>query len=98
MPDEKDGRVNVVGDAALNPLAGGSGMLRAIVEGTSDAVFAKDLEGRYVFVNTACASFLGKRVEEILGRRDEDLYPPETAARFTDDDAEVLRQGRTLVF
>jgi PAS domain S-box-containing protein len=97
-PDEKDGREPGGEDAAQNPLTGGFGVLRAIVEGTSDAVFAKDLEGRYVFVNTACASFLGKRAEEILGRRDEDLYTPETAARFTEEDAEVLRQGRTLVF
>src|ERR1051326_3904161 len=97
-PDEKDGREPGGEDAAQNPLTGGFGVLRAIVEGTSDAVFAKDLEGRYVFVNTACASFLGKRAEEIVGLRDHDLYPTETAARFTEDDAEVLRQGRTLVF
>jgi PAS domain S-box-containing protein len=76
----------------------GSGVLRAIVEGTSDAVFAKDLEGRYVLVNSAFADFIGKRVEEILGRRDEDLYQPETAARFRREDAEVLRAGGTLVF
>lgn len=75
-----------------------SGVLWAIIEGTSDAVFAKDLAGRYVLVNSTCAGFIGKSREEILGKRDEDLYEPETARRFVADDEEVLRTGRTLVF
>ncbi|HST53840.1 MAG TPA: PAS domain S-box protein [Pyrinomonadaceae bacterium] len=98
MPDEKDVHEPGGEDAAPNQQPDGSGVLRAIVEGTSDAVFAKDADGRYVFVNSACASFLGKCVGEILGRRDQDIYPPEIAARFTEDDAEVLRAGSTLVF
>src|ERR1700759_843413 len=98
MPDEKDVHEPGGEDAAPNQQPDDSGVLRAIVEGTSDAVFAKDADGRYVFVNSACASFLGKGVAEILGRRDQDIYPPEIAARFTQDDAEVLRAGSTLVF
>ena len=34
-------------------------LLRAVVEGTSDAVFVKDLEGRYLMINTAGARLLG---------------------------------------
>ena len=47
-----------------------SGLLSAIVEGTPDAVFVKDLDGRYLMVNSACARILGRPKEEIVGRDD----------------------------
>ena len=34
-------------------------LLQGITEGTTDAVFVKDLEGRYLMVNPAGAGFLG---------------------------------------
>jgi PAS domain S-box-containing protein len=98
MPNGRDEHEPSAATPETDSQPGEYGVLRAIVEGTSDAVFAKDLDGRYVMVNSACANFIGKSKEEILGRRDADLYPPDTAARFTADDAEVLRTGKTLAF
>ncbi len=48
--------------------------LRAVVEGTSDAVFVKDRDGKYLLVNTAGAQFIGKQVSEVLGRVDRELF------------------------
>ncbi|HYG81670.1 MAG TPA: PAS domain-containing protein, partial [Pyrinomonadaceae bacterium] len=73
-------------------------VLQAIAENTSDSIFAKDLEGRYILVNTACANFLGKSKEEILGCRDADLYSEESARQFVADDREVLRAQTTMTF
>ncbi|HJU53655.1 MAG TPA: PAS domain S-box protein, partial [Pyrinomonadaceae bacterium] len=73
-------------------------VLQAIAENTSDSIFAKDLEGRYILVNTACANFLGKSKDEILGCRDADLYPAEEARQFVADDREVLRSQTTMTF
>ena len=36
-----------------------SDILHAIIEATPDAIFAKDLDGRYVLVNRAAARFIG---------------------------------------
>ena len=74
------------------------GVMRAIIEGTPDAVFVKDLEGRYLLVNTSCARFIGRPAEEIIGRVDTDLYPPDTARQFMEADREVLASGQTRVF
>ena len=71
--------------------AGDDSLLQAIVENTSDDIFAKDLDGRYILVNAALAEFLGKSKKEILGLRDEDLYPAEIARQFVSDDQEVLK-------
>jgi PAS domain S-box-containing protein len=73
-------------------------VLRAVIEGTPDAIFVKDLEGRYILVNSAFACFLGKSAEEIIGRSDTELYLPETARQFIEDDRKVLESGETRTF
>lgn len=50
----------------------------------------KDVEGRYMFVNDAAARAFRRPREEICGRRDEDLFPPETAVLFRDNDARAV--------
>ncbi|HWT00771.1 MAG TPA: PAS domain S-box protein [Pyrinomonadaceae bacterium] len=83
---------------AKGPRDGDYSVLRAIAENTSDAIFAKDLDGRYILVNTACANFLGKSKDEILGCRDADLYSEESARQFVADDREVLKAQTTMTF
>lgn len=49
-------------------------LLRAVVDGTTDPIFARDLQGRFVLVNRAGAGVLGiGRVEALIGRRIDDL-------------------------
>jgi PAS domain S-box-containing protein len=73
-------------------------ILRAVIEATPDAIFVKDLDGRYLVVNAAAARFLGRAPEEIIGKHDLELYPEETARRFIADDQQVLAAGTALSF
>jgi len=73
-------------------------ILQAVIEATPDAIFVKDLEGRYVLVNEAAARFLGKSPSEIVGKHDLELYPEETARRFIEDDRYVLSTGKPHAF
>jgi PAS domain S-box-containing protein len=73
-------------------------LLRSVIEGTPDSIFVKDLEGRYLLVNSAMARFVGKPVEKILGRNDTELYPPEVARQFIEDDRQVAASGETQTF
>ena len=61
-------------------------LLEAIARSASDAIYAKDLEGRYVFCNRAAADVIGRPAEDVLGRTNEDLFDPETAAELTQAD------------
>jgi two-component system sensor histidine kinase/response regulator len=61
-------------------------LLEAIARSASDAIYAKDLEGRYVFCNRATADIIGRPAEDVLGRTNEDLFDPETAAELTQAD------------
>ena len=73
-------------------------ILQAVIDATPDAIFVKDLNGRYVVVNAAMAQFLGKSPDEIIGKHDLELYPEETAQRFIADDREVLSSGEPCTF
>jgi PAS domain S-box-containing protein len=73
-------------------------ILQAVIEATPDAIFVKDLDGRYVVVNEAFARFLGHSPAAIVGKNDLELYPEETARRFMADDKKVLDSGRAQSF
>jgi len=72
--------------------------LRAIVEGAGDAIFIRDHEGRYLLVNPAAAEHLGLSVSRMLGRRPQELVPPEDAARMEETDQEVLSSGEAVEY
>ena len=71
------------------------GLLGAITEGINDAVYVKDLHGKYVTINGAGASLFGMSVDRIIGRDDAELYEPETARRVMEADREVVDTGMT---
>jgi PAS domain S-box-containing protein len=72
--------------------------LRAVVEGTSDAVFVKDAAGRYVLFNEAAGHFVGKRPSEVLGRDDTLLLPPDEARHAMEHERAIRVDGRTITY
>jgi len=58
----------------LNDLQRSNDLLHSIVEGTSEAVFLKDVSGRYLLINSAGARSIGRTVDEILGKTDQELF------------------------
>ena len=73
-------------------------ILQAVIDATPDAIFVKDLEGRYVLVNAAFIRFIGKSHEDIVGRNDFELYPEADARAFVAADRTVRATGRPQVF
>lgn len=57
----------------------GSALLKSIVEGTTDVVYAKDPAGRYILFNTAAGRAVGKDTDDVLGRTDYTIFPPAEA-------------------
>lgn len=56
----------------------------------------KNAAGERVFANSAYLDWRGATAQEVLGKRDEDLFPPDIAAAFTRDDERVLKTGESL--
>lgn len=55
----------------------------------------KDLEGRYLFVNTLTRT-LPAYSGVYQGKTDEDIWPPEVARSFRENDLEVINNGRAI--
>jgi two-component system sensor histidine kinase/response regulator len=70
-------------------------VLSALSESATDAIFAKDLQGRYIFFNEAACRFTGKRREEVIGHDDTVLFLPEEARAMMAMDRLVMTEGRT---
>lgn len=71
-------------------------LLRAVAEGTSDAVFVKDIRGRYMLFNPAAARFVGRTIEEVLGQDDTAVFGAEDARFIMEGDRRVMESGETV--
>jgi PAS domain S-box len=70
-------------------------LLEAIAENSSDAISAKDTEGRYLFCNPAALRWLGKDAGEVLGHDDHALLPAAQAKTLAALDHGILADGQT---
>jgi PAS domain S-box-containing protein len=71
--------------------------LRQILDNsTTVRVFAKDLDGRYLFVNRAFEQHVGLPQREIVGRTTADIAPAEIAAGLRANDRRVIETGRPI--
>ena len=68
-------------------------LLDAVISGTSDAVFVKDVNGRYLLVNAAAASFSGKDPAAIIGQDDTFLFPEGSALELMALDKKIMAGG-----
>jgi PAS domain S-box-containing protein len=73
-------------------------MMRSVIEGTTDLVFVKDLEGRYLMVNSADAALIGRPADEIIGHTDQDLFPGKAAEAIRRAELEVIAEEKTRTY
>ena len=71
---------------------------QAWLNSTTELVYFKDLEGRYTAVSRATLELAGlDRYEEMVGKYDFELYPPESAMSFIAQDKIVMTTGKTVI-
>lgn len=70
--------------------------LQAIFDTAKDSIFIKDVRGRYVKVNKACAEFFGANPELMIGKTDAGIFPESAARDALKQDRLVLKKGETL--
>ncbi|WP_163990425.1 PAS domain-containing sensor histidine kinase [Pyxidicoccus caerfyrddinensis] len=73
-------------------------LLHAVIESATDAVYVKDLDGRYVLLNPATASAFNREPHEILGRSDAELLGPDAAVATLAHDRAVAESGQTATY
>jgi len=70
-------------------------IMQAVFEGTSDAIFVKDLQGRYMMINSAGARVFGKSPEDVIGKDDTELISAASSDHILEHDRQVLASGAT---
>jgi PAS domain S-box-containing protein len=70
--------------------------LRDILHAIPDMVWLKDQDGVYRSCNAAFARMAGLPVEQIVGRRDDDITTADRAELFRQQDRQVLGSGQPL--
>ena len=78
---------------AARALEESNALLNSVFEGTGDALYVKDLEGRYVIVNKTYADFVHLPVRDVIGKTTPQLIDSETAKRIAAQDREVIEAG-----
>ena len=72
--------------------------LQAFFENSPNLVFIKDREGRYLYVNRGFKRVLRVADEQVIGKRDDELFSAEQAAAFQANDRQVLQTGVPMEF
>jgi two-component system, sensor histidine kinase and response regulator len=73
-------------------------LLDAISDGSTDAIFAKDVDGRYLLMNREAARLTQSSPETLLGRDDRLLFPAGQAAAIMANDRKVMADNRVVTF
>jgi len=83
-------------DLSTLKLTGDEWTFRSLVESAQGVIFVSDASGRFIYVNSAAAEILGMTQDAVIGKRVDDLFPPNVAATFRAGVEEVVRTGRVL--
>jgi two-component system, cell cycle sensor histidine kinase and response regulator CckA len=73
-------------------------VLEAVTEGTTDDVFVRDLEGRFIALNVSAAKTIGRPRNELIGRTLYEVMPREPADLLAENDRLVLARGIVETF
>ena len=73
-------------------------LLDVVMNGSTDAIFVKDLNSRYLLINESAARITRKKVADIIGRDDTFLFPPKLAAQIRRTDENVMSTGKAITY
>ncbi|MEV6590109.1 SpoIIE family protein phosphatase [Streptomyces acidicola] len=68
-------------------------LVQAFMDHTPAVMFIKDLDGRFLAVNTRFEESIGLPREQVLGRPDQDVLPPDVARQARAADLDMLERG-----
>ena len=71
-----------------------SNILSAVLESTGDVVYVKDLQGRFILINSAGARLLGHTQDELRGHDLRQFLPPAVADRLISEDRKVVESAQ----
>lgn len=71
-------------------------LLHKLLDTVSDRIFFKDLSGRYTRISKAYARQVGIPPEEMLGKKDSDIFSSPYARQITEDEIRIITDGEAI--
>ncbi len=69
---------------------------RALIETVEAAIWITDTDGRFESVNRQALELLERPGDEVIGRTNDELFPPELAVAFNRSDQRVITRNMTV--
>jgi PAS domain S-box-containing protein len=79
-------------------LVASESLYRTLTDAAHDMVYLKDGDGRFIYFNRYAEDVLGEDPEELIGKRNADVYTPEAARRHDTHEARALDSGSPVYF
>jgi len=80
-----------------NPSYDSQFLLKNLMDNMEDCIYFKDLESKFIFVNSAMAQWMGcKKPAEVIGKSDFDIYREENAQRMFEAEQAIIKTGESL--
>ncbi|MHA1942233.1 MAG: PAS domain S-box protein [Candidatus Hodarchaeales archaeon] len=73
------------------------GLMQTLLDNIPDYVYFKDKNRRFVRASNFFCDLFGCSLEDIIGKKDEDLFPEEVAKETVSDDRQVIKTGIPLI-
>lgn len=72
-------------------------MLQMVINSLPDSIYVKDVQGRFLINNSACARLVGAASpDKLINKTDFDFFPKKFAERYLADEQKVIQSGETL--
>ncbi|MBV5320767.1 MAG: PAS domain S-box protein, partial [Sulfuricurvum sp.] len=71
-------------------------LLQTIINSSPDAIFVKDLEGKYILFNIGAGILTGVTPEEVIGNGDSVIFSPEIADQLRIMDRSIALNGKIV--
>ena len=72
--------------------------LSAIIENQPGLLWLKDINSKFLFVNTAFSISCGlENPASVVGKSDLDIWPQDLALKYIDDDKKVINSGKSYI-
>ena len=71
-------------------------LLQTVMDGATDAIFLKDLDGRFLLVNQASARFIGRPSAQLMGLTVSETFGTAIGSKLRERELQVLATGQSL--
>ncbi|MGG6267040.1 PAS domain S-box protein [Leptolyngbya sp. AN10] len=71
-------------------------LLQSVLDNTPGVIYIKDQEGRLLMVNRHFAQLAGRSVEEIVGKRDREIFSDPNLEEILENDRRILAENKLV--